>query len=116
MKTGALLTASVTMGARLGGASQSQTAALKDYANAIGMAFQIADDLLDVEGSTEMTGKATAKDAKAGKATLVQRMGIPGARSLCAGLIDRALGALDGFGHKADWHRWLATFIFERKQ
>ncbi|MGQ3348544.1 polyprenyl synthetase family protein, partial [Bosea sp. (in: a-proteobacteria)] len=80
MKTGALLAASVGMGAILGGASAAQRAALASYGRALGAAFQVADDILDVEASPEQLGKATAKDQDKGKGTLVQALGLAAAK------------------------------------
>ncbi|MBN9336047.1 polyprenyl synthetase family protein, partial [Devosia sp.] len=80
MKTGALIRASVRIGAILGGADLRALSALTAYAEAAGRAFQLADDILDVTATPEAMGKATGKDAKAGKQTLVQKLGVDGAR------------------------------------
>ena len=80
MKTGRLITAACEMGAILGKATQCERAAVRTYGEHLGMAFQISDDLLDVEGTTTNVGKATGKDAAAGKATFVGLLGIEAAR------------------------------------
>src|SRR5690606_6375946 len=94
MKTGALIRASVRIGALLGGASDEQLALLTSYAEAAGRAFQLADDILDVTATTETMGKATGKDAGAGKQTIVSRIGVDAARRELGEVIHDALGAL----------------------
>lgn len=115
MKTGALLRFACRAGAILGQASAEHIAALDRYGAAIGEAFQIADDLLDVEGDAATLGKAAGKDAEAGKATLVAALGINGARARLEGLIATADAALAPFGAKADTLRAAARFIAERR-
>ena len=115
MKTGALIAHGVEAGAILGGASDVEAAALADYGQALGLAFQIADDLLDAEGDAAIVGKATAKDAAAGKATLVSLRGIDAAREELAQTVQRAITALDGFGARADALRAAARFVAERQ-
>jgi farnesyl diphosphate synthase len=102
MKTGQLITAACEMGAIVGGASEAQRAALKTYGEHLGAAFQISDDLLDAEGSSADTGKATGKDAAAGKATLIGMLGIGEARSYLDRSIAAAIAALGMFGEKAE--------------
>jgi farnesyl diphosphate synthase len=102
MKTGALLLYAVEAGARLAGATQNQLADLELYARHLGAIFQIADDLLDVEADAATLGKATGKDAEAGKATLVQLLGVEGARAEIARLTSEALQALQSWGAAAD--------------
>ncbi|HEY0292966.1 MAG TPA: farnesyl diphosphate synthase [Hansschlegelia sp.] len=114
MKTGALLEASVEMGAILGRADPEARAALKVYAKALGAAFQVADDLLDVEGAAGTVGKATGKDAVAGKATLVGIRGVEGARLRLEQLTDEALVALAPFGEAAEPLRGAARFVAMR--
>ncbi len=114
MKTGALIHASVVMGAVHAGATEVQKAALSRYGKAAGAAFQIADDILDVEATTEAMGKATAKDAAAGKATLVSLMGLDRARQQRDQLADAAVAALGSFGRQADMLRAAARFIAQR--
>lgn len=115
MKTGALLAASVGMGAILGGASAAQRTALASYGRALGAAFQVADDILDVEASPEQLGKATAKDQDKGKGTLVQALGLDAAKRERDGLSAAAVAALAGFGPEADGLRAAARFAAERK-
>jgi len=115
MKTGALLRFACRAGALLGQADADTYARLDRYGVVIGQAFQIADDLLDVESDTATLGKAAGKDAAAGKGTLVSILGIEGARKRLGALIDEADAALEPFGAKADTLRATAHFIAERK-
>lgn len=115
MKTGALLAASVEIGARLGGADAAALAALCRYGRALGATFQIADDILDVESDAEQMGKATAKDADKGKGTLVGALGLDGAKRERGRLSAEAVEALAGFGPEADTLRAAARFAAERK-
>ena len=98
MKTGALIRFACVAGAILGQASPQGRSALDTYGRALGAAFQIADDLLDVEGDAAETGKAIAKDAAAGKATLVGLMGVAGARAELERLTAAAIGSIGDFG------------------
>ncbi len=115
MKTGALLRFACRAGAILGRADDKTLAALDTFGAVIGKAFQIADDLLDVEGDTATLGKAAGKDAAAGKATLVSILGIDGAHKRLDGLIVEGEAALAPFGAKADILRAAARFIAARK-
>ncbi len=115
MKTGMLISVSCEMGAILGKASESARHALHAYAHDLGLAFQIADDLLDVEGSAEEVGKATGKDDHAGKATFVSLLGVERAREQAAMLSQQAAQHLDVFGEKADLLKQLARFVIERR-
>ena len=115
MKTGAILVASVEMGAILGGASEADRRSLAAYGRALGQAFQIADDLLDAEGEAELVGKATGKDAAKGKSTLVSLLGLETARERLRELVDDAHGALAGFGASAEPLRQTASFVAERR-
>jgi farnesyl diphosphate synthase len=115
MKTGALLRFACRAGALLGQADADTYARLDRYGVVIGQAFQIADDLLDVESDTATLGKAAGKDAAAGKGTLVSILGIEGARKRLGALVDEADVALKPFGAKADTLRATAHFIAERK-
>ena len=101
MKTGALIMAACSMGAILGDATISQRKALDIYSSCLGLAFQIKDDLLDAEGNAADTGKATGKDATAGKATFVSLRGISGAKAYLADITAEAKVALKPFGEKA---------------
>ncbi len=102
MKTGKLITAACEMGAIVGGASAEQRAALKTYGEHLGAAFQISDDLLDAEGSSADVGKATGKDAAAGKATLIGMLGIAEARRYLDRSIASGIDALSIFGDEAE--------------
>jgi farnesyl diphosphate synthase len=115
MKTGALLRYACRAGAILGQADAAARAAIDRYGAATGQAFQIADDLLDVEGDAATLGKAAGKDAAAGKGTLVTALGIEGARKKLDALVAEAEDALAGFGAKADVLRACARFIAERR-
>ncbi len=114
-KTGALIKFSSEAGAILGGAGALEREALRSYARDIGLAFQIADDLLDVEGSAEIVGKPVGADAAAGKATFVSLLGVEGARQEATMLADRAAASLDLFGARADCLKAVARFIVTRK-
>lgn len=115
MKTGALLLFSVEAGAILGRADATERAALAAYGLALGAAFQIADDILDVEGSADAVGKKVGKDEAAGKGTLVSRLGLPAARDELARLVAQAEAALAGFGPRGDTLKAAAHFVAERK-
>lgn len=115
MKTGALLAASVEVGAILGGAGPRERAALLAYGRALGAAFQVADDILDVEATPEELGKATAKDQDRGKATLVAALGLAEARRERDRLGEQAVAALAAFGGEADMLRDAARFAAARR-
>ncbi len=114
LKTGALLAASVEMGAILGKLQPEGRTSLRAYARDVGLAFQIADDLLDVEGDEETVGKAVGKDSEQGKQTFVTLMGIEGARNQARALMDQAAGHLAHYGSEASLLIALARFIVER--
>jgi geranylgeranyl diphosphate synthase type II len=113
-KTGALLAACVVGGGVLGGASESDLARLAQYADAIGLAFQVVDDVLDATEGADQLGKTAGKDAAAGKATYVRLMGIDGARAIAARLLGEALAAIEPFGARGGLLRALAVLIVER--
>src|SRR5690606_15533266 len=115
MKTGALFRYSLQAGAILGQADLGDRHALVDYANKVGLAFQIADDILDTEGDEQVTGKRTGRDEEAGKATFVQLMGLDGAKRKARELVDEACMILDRFDPRGGLLRDAATFIVERK-
>lgn len=115
LKTGALLGAAVEMGAVLGKVPEEGRALLRAYARDIGLAFQIADDLLDHEGDEAKAGKALRKDAGKGKATFVSLMGADAARQQAQALSEQAIGHLKGHGEEADILRALARFVVERE-
>ncbi|MDA5194029.1 polyprenyl synthetase family protein [Govanella unica] len=114
MKTGALLSYSAEAGAILGRAAQDKRLALKGYAQNLGLAFQIADDLLDIEGDEASMGKAIGKDAEAGKATLVGALGVERARLQAEMLIAQAIEHLETFGEQATLLRNIARFVINR--
>jgi farnesyl diphosphate synthase len=114
LKTGALLAAAVEMGAILGKVPEEARGHLRNYARDIGLAFQIADDLLDHEGDEEKAGKALRKDDEQGKATFVSLMGPDKAREQARALSQQAIGHLVMHGKEADLLRNLASFIVER--
>src|ERR1700754_1052281 len=115
MKTGALLRFGCIAGAILGQASQKEYQALDDYGHALGEAFQIADDLLDVEGDAAALGKPSGQDAAAGKTTFVTLLGIDGAKKRLQDLLKQADAALVPFGAKGDVLRAAARFVAERQ-
>ncbi len=114
LKTGALLGAAIEMGAILGRVPEEGRGHLRAYARDIGLAFQIADDLLDVEGDEHAAGKALRKDDGAGKATFVSLLGAEAARNQARALADQAVGHLASHGAEADLLRKLARYIIER--
>lgn len=114
LKTGALLGAAVEMGAILGRLPAEGRGPLRAYARDIGLAFQIADDLLDVEGDEGLAGKALRKDGEQGKQTFVTLLGVEGARARARLLAEQAAAHLGSFDGKADVLRQLACFIVER--
>ena len=115
MKTGALLHFGCIAGALLGQASAKEHEALDDYGRALGEAFQIADDLLDVEGDAAALGKPAGADAALGKTTLVTQLGIDGAKQRVRDLLARGDSALSIFGAKGDVLRATSRFVAERK-
>jgi len=115
MKTGALIAFSCESGAILAKAPTEARTALRGYAHDLGLAFQIADDLLDVEGSTAETGKPVGADAAAGKATFVSILGVERARSQAELLIGQAVAHLDLFGRRAELLREAARFVISRR-
>ncbi|MEM9099137.1 MAG: polyprenyl synthetase family protein [Pseudomonadota bacterium] len=115
MKTGALISYAAEAGAILGQASPADIANIRAYADALGEAFQIADDLLDVTGTEEETGKRVGKDATAGKATFVDILGIDGARHRAEDLVKAAADALSPYGDRADLLIDAARFVVDRR-
>ncbi|MDT3376639.1 polyprenyl synthetase family protein [Labrys neptuniae] len=116
MKTGAILSCAVEMGAVIGRADAPTYQTLLSYGRALGAAFQIADDILDIEASSAELGKATGKDAGRGKATLVGLWGVEKARAELERLTGDALAALSGFGAEADVLRAAARFTADRRK
>jgi geranylgeranyl diphosphate synthase type II len=116
LKTGALIEASLACGALLGGADDRQKALLRDYACKIGLAFQVADDILNVEGNPEYMGKAVGTDSQREKSTYPSVLGIQAAREFSKKLVQGALQALETFDKQADPLRGIARYIIERKR
>ncbi len=114
MKTGALLRYACRAGAILGNAPEDDVARLTRFGEIIGLAFQLADDLLDVEASPEVMGKATGKDAEAGKATLVGLMGIEKTRAELQALLNEAHSLLEAYGDRAALLHSLADYVVNR--
>lgn len=115
LKTGALITFAAEAGAILGCAGEAERTALRAYAEDLGLAFQIRDDLLDLDGDSAATGKDTGRDAAAGKATFVRLLGEHEARTKLLELQARAMDELDIFAGRATLLRDLFTFVINRK-
>jgi geranylgeranyl diphosphate synthase type II len=115
-KTGALITASVLSGALVARADEAQEEALQAYGDHIGLAFQIVDDLLDVEATTEQLGKPAGSDIKSDKVTYPSLFGMETSRTMAREAVQEALAALVLFDRKADPLRALANYIVERKK
>ena len=113
-KTGALIKASVRMGAISGGASQDQLSALDAYANAIGLAFQVQDDIIDITSDTDTLGKTQFSDEDANKPTYPKLLGLAGAQSLAKTLHNQAIESISPFGDKAQPLVELANYIIDR--
>lgn len=112
-KTGALITWSAMAGPRM---AQADTAPLKTYGDALGLAFQIADDILDIEGDAATVGKAVGKDVNAGKATFVSLLGLDAAKRRAQALVDEACDALSPYGNDADVLRDAARYVITRNK
>lgn len=115
-KTGAMFVISLRLGGLVGEASEEQLAALTTYGETVGLAFQIVDDLLDCEVSTEEMGKRTQKDAKKGKLTFPRLLGVAESRWRAESLIAKGKSALSPFGRGGERLAELATYILERKR
>jgi len=116
LKTGALIEASLLCGALLAGARKRQMDILKTYAHSIGLAFQVTDDILNVEGNPKIMGKAVGTDELREKSTYPAILGLERSRQFAKNLVDEALQALEVFDKKADPLRALATYIIDRKR
>jgi farnesyl diphosphate synthase len=114
-KTGALIRAAVALGSACGNLNDTEQQRLDRYGKAIGLAFQVVDDVLDYDASTTTLGKTAGKDSKQGKPTYVSALGLARARELANELRADALGALEGFGEHARRLAQLADFIVLRK-
>jgi len=115
-KTAALIAASVTSGAILGGGDEFQIQAITSYGDNIGLAFQISDDILDIEGDSKATGKSVGADEKRGKATYPSVIGLRRSKQIQNELIEAAVQSLEGFDHRAEPLRQIARYIIERKK
>jgi farnesyl diphosphate synthase len=115
LKTGALIAFACEAGAILAKAAPELRLALRGYAHDLGLAFQIADDLLDVEGNSQETGKPTGSDAAAGKATFVSILGAERARAQAEHLVRQAVAHLDPFEERAELLRTAARFVVDRR-
>lgn len=115
MKTGCLIRFACEAGAILGNAGKKQRQALIEYSRKIGIAFQIADDILDIEGEQALVGKTLHKDAQQGKITFVSLYGLENARKIAHDLIKEAQDVLSIFGEKSETLKLLASYIIERK-
>ncbi|HUT50386.1 MAG TPA: farnesyl diphosphate synthase [Alphaproteobacteria bacterium] len=115
LKTGQLFNYSCAAGAILGGASTKELDALTLYSQDLGLAFQIADDLLDIEGNEDEVGKKVGKDADAGKATFVSILGVDEARNKATQLVEQATSHLEFYCERADLLRDVARFVIERR-
>ena len=115
-KTAALIAAATESGALAGNGSEAQVTALARYARGIGLAFQIADDILHIEGDTELLGKTTGADEARGKVTYPAAVGLEHSRQAANEMVNDALAALEGFGDSANPLRSLAQYIITRKK
>jgi geranylgeranyl diphosphate synthase type II len=115
-KTAALIAAATESGALAGRGSEAQVAALERYGRGIGLAFQIADDILDIEGDTELLGKTTGSDEARGKVTYPAAVGLERSRQAANEMVKDALAAIEGFDDRANPLRSLAHYIITRKR
>lgn len=114
-KTGAMITVAVKAGALLSNAGEVELNALISYGRHVGLAFQIADDILNVEGDKVLLGKGTGSDAKRGKVTYPALMGLDASRKKATDLVESALSAIKNFDHRAEPLRMIAGYIVERR-
>jgi len=115
-KTGVMITVSVISGAILAGATPAQIAVLSRYGQDIGLAFQIADDILNITGNSDVMGKVTGSDVSRGKTTFPALMGLEVSRKRLTELVERAAFHLADFDHRADPLRWIAKYIMDRNR
>lgn len=115
LKTGALIRFSAVGGGIVGGGSDEEVSALTAYAEDLGLAFQIVDDILDATADAETLGKPAGQDAEMDKATFIKLLGMDGAKSKAAELVERCKSHLERFGDKAAPLKGAADFVFERK-
>ena len=116
LKTGALIRAAVGIGARLAGASPDALVHLDRYAASLGLAFQVADDILNVTGDPVLMGKAVGTDAAHGKPTYPALLGLEGSRELARHLVAQALQAIEIFDNRAKPLRAVARYVIERNR
>ena len=116
LKTGALLTASIVAGGLTASASQEKLACLEKFGNHIGLAFQVTDDILDVEGTSKTLGKTPGKDAKENKSTYVNLLGLERAKHVASESLEKALIELNSFDESAESLRKIAKLIVQRKK
>ena len=116
LKTGALIEASVTCGALLGNGTEEDINLLKIYAKNIGLAFQVADDILNIEGDPSVMGKAAGTDEIRNKSTYPSIMGIDKSKAFAKQLVDNALNALRKFDESAEPLRAVSLYILDRKR
>ncbi|MGZ6292933.1 MAG: polyprenyl synthetase family protein [Syntrophales bacterium] len=114
-KTGAMIAAAVKAGAALADAGEVELNALTSYGRHLGLAFQIADDILNVEGDQKLMGKGTGSDIKRGKVTYPALVGMDASRKKARELVEEALSAIKNFDHRAEPLRMIASYIVERK-
>ena len=115
-KTGALIAASVTSGAILGGGEESQVDAITAYGQKTGLAFQISDDVLDIEGDSHVLGKGVGGDAERGKITYPAVLGLSRSKEIQREFVDLAIESIKSFDHRANPLRQIARYIIERKR
>ena len=115
-KTGALITASVASGAMLAGGDEAQVEAITSYGQNIGLAFQISDDILDIEGDSKTLGKTAGADEQKGKITFPAVVGLDKSKELQAELVEAAIESLKGFDQESEPLRQIARYIIERKK
>lgn len=115
LKTGALIEASLHSGALIGGGNHEQIEALEQYAKNIGLAFQVADDILNVEGDPEQMGKAVGTDQLRDKSTYPSVLGLEESKKFAKKLVSKALHAIELFDNRSDPLRAIATYIIERR-
>jgi farnesyl diphosphate synthase len=115
LKTGALISLAGEVGALLGGATEAERQAIAGYTNDLGLAFQIVDDLLDVEGDPSILGKATDKDAEAGKMNFVSLLGVEGAQARVRYLAAQAKQHMASFGSRATSLHHTVDFVLNRR-
>ena len=115
LKTGAIIRSSCTIGAVLSGASEEEIKAVDDFASSLGVAFQIRDDILDCTGTVEELGKPIGSDEAEDKNTYVKLLGLEKSKELVAEYSQKAISALDVFGDRAEFLKWLADYLINRK-